>query len=348
MHATVAYQPIGAYGAIGNLRSVALSGLHGGIDWCCFPHLDSASVFGALLDHQRGGTFRVAPARGGSSAQRYWPETNILDTSFVSEEARLLITDWMPIEGDIDGCGRSWAEPMICRRLQAVGGALDVELTWSPRFDYAKASTTIRRTRGGFLAEGTNGERLVLTETFANALIVDDGHGPCVWARFRLTPAHPLILATRWDAHEAAPDPQAALATLERTAEIWRRWTRKSEARRVREWAAADADLLLRSELTLKLLTHGDTGAIAAAATTSLPEDIGGVRNWDYRFTWVRNASQLIESLLALGHRAEVDDFLHFVEHASENASSGSSLQVMFGRHGERDCAEATLSHLEG
>jgi GH15 family glucan-1,4-alpha-glucosidase len=342
------YQPISGYGAIGNLRTVALVGLHGSVDWCCFPHLDSTSVFGALLDRLQGGRFLVAPSTASSSSQTYWAETNILDTVFETTSGRLVITDWMPISGNIDGCGKSTAPPVILRRLRCEGRPMEVELIWSPRFDYARGKTSISRVAGGFLARGSNGEQLVLGETFPNALIEDDGAGPSVWARFTVDPNRPLWLETRWAADRADVDPRACLDSLETTAEVWRNWTRKGQASRVREWAAAHTDLILRSELALRLLTHGETGAMAAAATTSLPEDIGGVRNWDYRFTWVRDASQLIESLMAMGHRAEVEDFLNFVEHFSETGPDHSSFPIMFGLHGQTDSRERKLSHLEG
>jgi GH15 family glucan-1,4-alpha-glucosidase len=343
-----AYQPIGAYGAVGNLRSLALAGLSGSIDWCCFPHLDSPAVFAALLDRRRGGRFRVAPARDWASRQRYRPETNVLETQFETSGARLVVTDWMPLSGNIDGCGKSKAEPVICRWLQSEGGSVDVEMTWAPRFDFGRARTRITRVRGGFLALGAGGERLVLPESFPGALLVDDGFGPCVWARFRLDPGTPRLLVTRWGAADAVIDLGAALASLETTTGVWRDWVRKDGADRVRDWAVIDADLLVRSELALRLLMHGETGAIAAAATTSLPEDIGGERNWDYRYTWIRDASQLVESFVALGHRAEVVDFLHFAQRVGEQHRREQPIGVMYGLHGEPDCPEQTLGHLEG
>jgi GH15 family glucan-1,4-alpha-glucosidase len=343
------YQPISSYGAIGNLRSVALVGLNGSIDWCCFPHLDQPSVFGSLLDRQRGGCFRVAPVTPWQSQQRYLPETNVLETTFRTQSGTLEITDWMPLSGDIDGCCKSKSQPAIYRRLQCKGGPVDVELRWAPRFDYSRSQTTISRAAGGFVARGNQGEQLAIAESFPNAVIVDDGFGPCIMARFTLPPADPLTLTTQWGTAEASFNTAAVAQSLDATANVWRSWVRKENAQRIRHWAAADSDMMMRSELALRLLIHGETGGVAGAATTSLPEVIGGQRNWDYRFVWMRDASQLIEAFMSLGHRAEVLDFMQFAERCSvHRKGKNDSIQIMYGLHGQRDCPEVELHHLEG
>jgi GH15 family glucan-1,4-alpha-glucosidase len=344
------YQPISDYAAIGNTRTVALIGLDGSIDWCCLPQLDAPSVFATILDRRRGGRFRIAPAHGSTSTQRYLPETNVLETTFETAGGRLVVTDWMPLSGRIDGCGGSTAPPSVHRQVRCEGDAVDVELWWAPRFDYARSRTSITRTRGGFVARGAGGERLVLTETFANAMIVDDGDGPCVWARFSLSAEQSRWIATIWDAEDAAFDPRRGSDTLRETVDVWRRWVdpRPRPALHDQLDRGLDRDLLVRSELALKLLTHGETGAIAAAATTSLPESIGGVRNWDYRFAWIRDASQIIESYTALGHHAEVRAFFRFIERVCKSPDSGQSVGIMYGLDGATDVPEQILGHLEG
>jgi GH15 family glucan-1,4-alpha-glucosidase len=342
-------QPISAYAVVGNLRSIALVGLNGSVDWCCLPHLDSPSVFGGILDRNRGGRFHIAPATEYKSRQRYWRETNVLETVFETAGGRLVVTDWMPLSGNIDGCGKSKTEPTLYRRLHCEGSGVEVALLWAPRLDYGRATTEITRVSGGFLASDRDGRKLALPETFPNAVIADDGCGPCVRATFRLAAGdEPLLIATRWDVDDARLDIPATIASLETTADVWRQWIDKQTTTRVRKWAAIDPELILRSELALRLLTHGETGAIAAAATTSLPEDIGGVRNWDYRFAWIRDSSQLIESFMALGHRAEVLDFLHFAERVSQHREHDNSIHIMYGLHGELDCPETTLDHWAG
>jgi GH15 family glucan-1,4-alpha-glucosidase len=337
------YPPIAAYGAIGNTRTVALVSSDASIDWCCLPELDSPSVFAALLDRRRGGRFRIVPTHGRESVQRYVPGTNVLETTFETSGGRLVVTDWMPLGGSLEGCGRSNAPPSVHRLVRCEDDAVDVELWWAPRFDYARARTSIERTRGGFLARGSGGERLLLTEAFANAVIVDDGEGPCVWARFRLTAGEWRWVATCWNVEAAEVDPGRGLQTLGETVDVWRRWIG-----RLPEASVSDEETVRRSELALKLLTHGETGGIAAAATTSLPEWIGGERNWDYRFAWLRDSSQLVESYAALGHHAEVRDFFQFVERVSDPQGPSGTLGVMYGLHGERNVPERVLHHLEG
>lgn len=342
------YLPIADYGVIGNLRSIALVGLNGSIDWCCFPHLDDPSVFAALLDHRRGGRFKISPATGWKSEQQYWLHTNVLQTTFQCSGGELEVVDWMPLRGDINGCGKSQTAAAIYRRLACRGGPIEVELEWSPRFDYARQRPEIARTADGFIAAAGSGQQLTLS-ALPGVTIVDGAFGPAVRGRFSLEPTVPLVLATRWDSDTPAVDPGAARESLRETAETWRRWVEKPQAQEVRQWAAVDAELMIRSELVLRLLAHGETGGIAGAATTSLPEVIGGIRNWDYRYVWLRDSSQIVESFLALGHRAEAVELLNFVERISRHRQgNGDSLQIMYGLHGQRDVPEETLDHLEG
>ncbi|MDQ3605749.1 MAG: DUF5911 domain-containing protein, partial [Gemmatimonadota bacterium] len=146
------YKPISDYGTIGNLRTVALIGRDGAIDWCCLPHLDRPSVFGAILDTRRGGRFRVAPVGMERAEQRYLPNTNVLETIFDGEGARLTVTDLMPLWGNIDGRHGSEAPPEIHRLLHCEGGEVEVEVEWSPRFDYARAAMRVQQVPGGWLA----------------------------------------------------------------------------------------------------------------------------------------------------------------------------------------------------
>jgi GH15 family glucan-1,4-alpha-glucosidase len=354
---TSPYLPIADYGAIGNLRTVALVGRNGSIDWCCLPALAGASVFGALLDHQRGGRFRVAPARACRSEQRYRGDTCVLETHFVAEGGDLLLTDFMPLRGTIIGAHDPETEPSIYRLLHCTGGEVEVEVAWSPRFDYARAETRVERIEGGFLAHAA-GERLVLGGALGEAEIAGTGAGPEVRARFSLRAGEARALVVRYSADDVRHAPQradprvdleGAVRLLRDTSDTWVRWAHDNEERPTSCWAGEWNQAVTRSELTLKLLTHPDTGAIAAAPTTSLPEDIGGVRNWDYRYSWVRDSSFVVQALHSLGHGAEAQDFLNFVERAARRGSGRDhGLQIMYGLHGETDLPEHTLEHLEG
>ena len=341
------YKPIEDYGAIGDLRTVALVGLDGAIDWCCLPNLDSPSVFGALLDDQRGGRFGVAPERVQGREQRYLEGTNVLETILEAEHGRLVITDFMPLSGSIEGCGGSRTESAIYRVLRAEGGPVEVVVEWMPRFDYAQATTQVMRAPGGFLSWGGSAS-LVLAGVPEELEIAEDGLGQFVRGRFELHPGERRVLVTRWGAEHVDATLDAAQISLEETVATWRAWLDKEDATGDRAWAGAHRDAIVRSELALKLLTNADTGAIAAAATTSLPEELGGVRNWDYRYVWIRDAALTAQALFALGHQADAQAFVSWVERAAQAGEHDWGLQIMYGLHGERELDEAELPQLEG
>ena len=358
------YKPIADYGAIGNLRTVALVGLDGSIDWCCLPNLDAPSVFGAILDVRKGGRFRVSPVKYKRSTQRYLGNTNVLETSFTSsksedEAGTLTLTDFMPLRGSIVGAGNPDTSPMLLRLLECKEGEVEVALEWSPRFDYARANTFIERTEKGALARAgdesdeTNSEVMVLAglpDTVSEVAVTDDGHGPVFRARFTLRAGERVALENHYGVTEVETDLSECDALLQETVAAWRGWVHScSDNPGGCAFGGPWHDLLIRSGLVLKLLTHPDTGAIAAAPTTSLPEDVGGVRNWDYRFSWIRDAAFTAQALFSLGHHAEALDFVNFVHRvAKAGGDHPLQLQIMYGLHGETDLHEKTLPHLEG
>lgn len=345
------YQPIEAYGAIGDLRSVALIGLDGSVDWCCLPSLECASVFAAILDRERGGRFRVFPATGGSGRgpsgrQRYLDDSNVLETVMESGGGRLVVTDFMPIEGSIEGCGGSTAEHAIYRRLEAQGGAVEVEVEWAPRLDFGRTPTRIERHGDDFVASRSD-ETLWLTGLSGSIELGENRVGPVVRSRFTLEEGEARFLVTRWGDFRATTTDEGE-ARLRRTLECWREWAHKDEATE-RAWAGEWSDAVIRSELALKLLAHADTGAIAAAATTSLPEEVGGVRNWDYRLTWIRDSALVAQALYALGHRPDAEAFIHWVERvAATEGEEEWGLKIAYGLHGQEDLEEKDLVNLEG
>ena len=340
------YLPIAAYGAIGNLRTVALVGRDGSIDWCCLPQLDSASVFGALLDARRGGRFRVAPVGGRAGTQAYAGESNVLHTHWETAAGRLQLTDFLPLRGDLVGRAASEAPPELHRVLRCEGGEAEVEIEWAPRFDYARAGVRIHRAAGGWVAEAEGGAERLTLGGVEDGELRDDGHGPVLTAPLRLRPGAPRALVCRWGTAQAAASPDDSLAWLDETLAAWARWVEHEPV--TVSWAGALQPQVTRSMLALKLLIHADTGAIAAAATTSLPEEIGGVRNWDYRFTWIRDASLTAQALTAIGHEREAIDFLHWAERAAAGCEPGWEIQIMYGLRGERELPEQELTHLAG
>ncbi len=338
------YKAIADYGAIGNMRTVALVGKDGAIDWCCFPYLSSPSVFGALLDARKGGCFQVTSATGSASEQAYIPDTNVLQTYFDTESGHLTVTDFMPLSGDLERDAETKAPPEIHRILKAEGGDIAVKIIWSPRFDYARVEPTFHQVQGGVLAESGD-ERLVLGGLPADAKI--DLAANTIY--FTLSAGRQIALVSRWDSIDAAVSLDESLRALDETTEAWREWVRKENVMDTKEWAAEWRDLVIRSELVLKLLIFAKTGAMAAAATTSLPETIGGVRNWDYRYTWIRDAALTAQALTALGHTHEANDFINWIEDVAGQPAHGDfKLQIMYGLHGETDLEEFELDHLEG
>jgi GH15 family glucan-1,4-alpha-glucosidase len=343
------YLPIEHYGAIGNLRTVALVGLDGSIDWCCLPELDRPSVFAAILDSQRGGRFRVAPAGRWRSEQRYLEGTNVLETLFQVEGGSLSVTDFMPLRGSILGAGHPLTAPEIHRLLSCEAGEVEVEVEWSPRFDYARTAPQILPAQGGYLAQ-SGAERLTLGGLPpSTTTIAEDMGGAVLRARFRLSAGERMALVTCYGAADAQGSSEECTAALARTVSAWREWAHHCERPEECAFGGPWHPQVIRSGLALKLLTHPDSGAIAAAATTSLPEDIGGVRNWDYRFTWIRDAAFTGQALFALGHRAEAIDFLNWAHRVSMSRGDRPfGLQIMYGLHGETELPESELEHLEG
>jgi pentatricopeptide repeat protein len=343
------YLPIGDYALIGNLRTAALVGTDGSIDWCCFPYLDRASVFAALLDAGRGGRFRVQVPGAGHGRQRYVENTNVLTTEFSGDAGTLRVTDLMPLSGDIEGRAGSFAPPELYRILDCVRGGVEAAVEWSPRFDYARGTTGISRIPGGWLA--TDGrDDMTLFGLGEDGAVEEDEGGHTLRARIPMREGDRRVLIARWGTEDLTYTPGRAGAVEEQTAEVWRAWSqRNGAAAQAEAWAGDLLPLLVRSELALKLLTNTATGAIAAAPTTSLPEVIGGVRNWDYRYSWIRDSAMTAQALVALGHEAEAVDLLAWMERVSEmHEEEGRGLRLMYTVHGWTELDEEELLHLEG
>ncbi len=340
------YPPIGDHGAIGNLHTAALVAGDGGIDWWCPPTFESASVFAAILDDQRGGMFRVRAVGNDRHEQRYLRHTNVLETIHHGESGRLTVTDFMPVAGDLD-TEPAQAPAEIIRILRA-DGAITADLTWEPRFDYARASTDVKASSHGFVA--TSGEHsLVLGGVPAGARIEAGENGPVVRARFDLRDGEQVALATRWGSTDDGIGLDAAMRALDETVAAWRGWVSKEDATGDRGWAGAWAEQVIRSELALKLLTYAPSGAIVAAATTSLPEWIGGIRNWDYRFSWIRDSALAAQALFALGHRHEAEAFIRWSERAARDEGEADwGLRIVYRITSGDEMVEQELDHLSG
>jgi len=330
-------------------RTVGLVARDGSLDWLCLPHLDSPSVFAAILDPARGGRFSVRPVAGEATRQKYFDHTNVLETAFDCPGGRLVITDFMPLAGTLDGTGgNSETEPAVYRILRAEGSAVDVAVEWVPRLDYGRAK--VRAARTGEAVQAWAGEdALTLAGLGEDARIEGDELGPVVRAYFTLRPGERRALVTRWGSEVPHVSLSEAEDRLAATVRAWQAWAYKAEATGDRSWAGDQRDLVLRSELALKLLTNADSGAIAAAATTSLPEEIGGVRNWDYRLSWIRDAGLGAQALFALGHEPDAQAFVEWAERSvRESPDRGSKMRIVYGIHGETELDEEDLPNLIG
>jgi GH15 family glucan-1,4-alpha-glucosidase len=343
------WKPIEDYAAVGNLRTVGLIGRDGALDWLCLPNLDSPSVFAAILDPGRGGRFTIAPTASPPARQKYLDHTNVLETTFDCDGGRLVVTDFMPLAGTLDGTGgSSETEPAVYRILRAEGGAVDVAVEWTPRLDYGRAKVGAMR-RGEAVLAWAGEDALTIAGLGEDACIEGDDVGPVVRARFTLRPGERRALVTHWGSEAPHVTLREAEEKLAATVDAWQTWAYKADASGDRSWAGDQRELVLRSELALKLLTNADSGAIAAAATTSLPEEIGGVRNWDYRLSWIRDAGLGAQALYALGHEADAQAFVEWAERTvRESPDAGSKMRIVYGIHGETELDEEELPNLIG
>jgi pentatricopeptide repeat protein len=333
----MAYQPIENYGIIGDLHSVALVGIDGSIDWLCLPHFDSPSVFAAILDDEKGGRFKITPVSDGvTRKQLYWPDTNVLVTRFFSPDGVAEITDYMPIDASANGRGHH----QLIRRVEVVRGEINFQLECSPAFNFARDGHETE-----ISAEGASFHSPQLSLGLAASVPLkrrSDG----VVAEFTLREEQMAVFVLRQI--EPGDDCGVCFSKREeeelfmRTVEYWRRWLSKST------YTGRWREMVHRSALTLKLLTFEPTGAIVAAPTTSLPEGIGGERNWDYRYTWIRDAAFTLYGLLRIGFTEEAEAFMGWLEDRSHNPKPDGSLQLMYGIDGRTDLTEEILDHLEG
>ncbi|MGW6405192.1 glycoside hydrolase family 15 protein [Streptomyces sp. NPDC055134] len=332
------YLPIAEHGLIGDLRSVALVGTNGTIDWYCCPSFDSPSVFAAILDAERGGRFELAAAVPARTKQFYFPDTNVLITRFFTEEGVGEVQDFMPVS-----CGGSGEEPRhrLIRRVVCVRGTVPFRTLIAPRFNYGADRHTLRSLDGMILFESPE-TSLALTST-----VSVESDGCDAWADFKLSEGETAVFALDQLGDHVMPRGCAhaeAEHEFNATVSYWRRWLHQSRYRG--RWR----EMVHRSALTLKLLTYAPTGAIVAAPTTSLPEQLGGERNWDYRYVWVRDAAFAVYALLRLGFSGEAEAFMKFLmTHISPGDDAGSGpLQIMYGIDGRCDLPERALHHLEG
>ena len=329
------YQPIENYGIIGDLHTVALVGMDGSIDWFCYPNFDSPSVFAAILDDEKGGRFKIAPTRDATHKQFYWPETNVLITRFLTEAGVGQITDFMPVGLPPEDPRRH----QLVRRVQVVRGSMQFRMVCQPAFNYARDAHETKVQSDGVCFE-TVGLSLGLGAT--TDLRVE---GKGVTSVFTLHEGQTATFVLgQIDGHDCEillNDTEAEELTT-KTEAHWRTWL--SQCTYQGRWR----EIVQRSALALKLMTFEPTGAIVASPTCSLPEGIGGERNWDYRYTWIRDAAFTLYGLMRIGLTEAAAQFGPWLEARCQDLNPDGSLQIVYGIDGRRVLTEETLDHLEG
>ncbi len=360
----MAYLPIESYGVIGDLHSAALVGINGSVDWCCLPYFDSPSVFGRILDEEIGGYFQVAPTHPTKQRQMYLPDSNILVTRSYTDGGLGEVEDFMAILPETS----QQKIHQIIRTVKCIRGEITYTVECFPAFDYARKDHRMHSSREGVIFE-TEGPQLYVLQSSAPLEIRNNGVVATVALRegesahfvFACFPSPPEGSPFQY---LEPPHPQ-----LERTRKYWQNWIGKCT------YQGRWSEMVYRSALVLKLMTFQPTGAIVAAPTMALPEGIGGTRNWDYRYTWIRDASFTIYALMRIGYEDEATAFLAWLEARCDEMNTVSRgkfnpfawfssrsnkkpeeslsslvppLNLMYGIRGEHVLEESELTHLRG
>lgn len=327
------YRPIADYGLIGNGRTAALVARDGSIDWCCWPTFDSPAVFCRLLDAAKGGWFRVGPVDLAEVTRCYAGATNVLTTSFRTATGQVRLTDFMPVPNG----ARSSAHRML-RLVEGLDGRVPLQVEFAPTFDYARVDTSVERCSDGAVAHSRQ-ESLRLHCTV-----------PLQQAAWGLVGRAEISAGDRWwmaltygadeDLRTSGSELADPEAVLDQTLRYWEEWSARCT------YALAYHEAVRRSALVLKLLTFEPTGAVVAAPTTSLPEALGGIRNWDYRYTWLRDSALILYALQSVGYHEEAMHFFDWLEASCLTCRGGP--QILYRIDGSADVPERLLDHLAG
>lgn len=334
------FRPIADYGFIGDSRSGALISSQGSIDWLCWPRFDSPSTFAALLDDRVGGRFRIRPAQPYRTERAYAPNTNVLETTFHTESGSFVLRDLMPVWSESEKDHRLVPDHELLREVEVTAGEVEIELLYEPRPDYGRTAARLRDNGAlGLWCRDRRGCLVLLSDlqlALAEASSLARGRerlrvGDRRYASLTYAEGDPAVFALL-GSH--------ARERIERSVAWWQEWAS------VCTYQGPYREAVVRSLLALKLLAYTPSGAIVAAPTTSLPEKIGGFRNWDYRYCWLRDASFTMRALFSLGYTAEAEAFLGWLLHATR--LSRPELQVMYDVFGENRLRERELAHLGG
>ena len=329
-----AQPPIADYAIIGCTRSAALISRGGSIDWLAWPRFDAPSIFARILDWQRGGFFSVAPSIPFRATRRYVDDTNVLETTFETEGGAAKLVDLMPVMSEEMKRTRLTPFRQILRRVECLRGEVPMEVIYAPRPDYARVTPRLGQRRDSVVCEW---KARVLHLRSDATFTLDDATAT---SRFTLHAGETRTFALGYDDHTPAVFARLDDDSIGETIAFWRKWASQLD------YDGPYRDLVMRSALVLKLLTYAPSGAIIAAPTTSLPECIGGIRNWDYRYCWLRDASFTVAALYDCGFEREGAAFLDWLIYSTRLTQP--DLQVLYDVFGESKVPERELAHLDG
>lgn len=329
------YRPISDYGIIGDTRGLALVNSDGSIDWCALPFIDSPPFFLKILDTDKGGSFRIHPAGHFTSQRRYIDDSNVLRTTFSTSSGTVEMTDCFTVPASDDREEEPAHE--ILRLVECTRGTMEIELTCRVTPDYARREATAEIVEHGTAHWTYDDGEVWLTGNWPIERLEESDTVGC---RCRMETGDRLF-AVLSNSRPPTPVPGQVRYRINEAVNFWRQWVRECP------YFGMYRNMVIRSALTLKLLTFRPTGAIIAAATTSLPEEIGGERNWDYRYTWIRDATLTLWSFGLIGFYDEAHDFMRWIQDRALNQNEGR-LQIMYSIRGETDLTEKTLDHLSG
>jgi GH15 family glucan-1,4-alpha-glucosidase len=334
------YPPIEHYAIIGDCRSAGLISRDGSLDWLCLPRFDSPSIFAALLDAENGGRFLVRPIGEFRTERRYLANTNVLETVFHTPTGACVLRDLMSVSSEEDKRAYLTSEHEVLRQLEGLEGEVEVEILYDPRPDYGRVRPLLEQRGALGLRCEVDGTSLTLRSELP--LELTDGDR-CARGAARIRSGERKYLSLTYSMEAPAVVPllgEAARVRIERTVRWWQEWANRCA------YEGPYRDAVVRSALALKLMTYAPSGALVAAPTTSLPEAIGGVRNWDYRYCWLRDASFTLRALFALGYREEAEAYTGWLLHATR--LTWPELHVLYDVFGEARLPERELPHLEG
>lgn len=332
---------LSGYSLIGNCRSAALVSKYGSIDWCCIPEFHSPAVFAALLDDIKGGFFAIHPLDGFSSTQLYLPDTNVVETRFENEQGNVRVLDAFVAMEEEDKVLTLFPDHEILRIVEGISGTVKMKVEYSPRINYGKHSPGLKNNKKSGVQFSYKENIFILQSTLDETQF--EINTESANAEFVIHEGEKVIFSLSSSSQGPAIIPEIRLCGYERmqkTINYWTNWSGKCQ------YTGFCKELVIRSALTLKLLVHAPTGAIIAAPTTSLPEETGGVRNWDYRYCWLRDASFTVRALIKLGYHEETHVYMNWILHATQ--LTRPRLQVVYNVFGHSRMKEKVCDWLKG